>query len=187
VLVNNKFQNGTFDLPELPRIGMNMVLPVEFEKITWFGRGEHENYSDRNSGAPVGLYSGSVASQYFAYVRPQENGNKTDVRWVALQNKNGVGLMAIGNPLLSVNAQNYTIEDFDAYEKNETKHTIDVKPRKLVTLNLDFKQMGVGGDDSWGSTPMPQFIIKPRFYSYSFILRPFSNVTDLIELSKKRY
>lgn len=187
VLVNNKFQNGTFDLPELPRIGMNMTLPVEFEKITWFGRGEHENYSDRNSGAPVGLYSGSVANQYFAYVRPQENGNKTDVRWVALQNKNGAGLMVIGDPLLSVNAQNYTIEDFDAFEKNENKHTIDVKPRELVTLNLDFKQMGVGGDDSWGSTPMPQFMIKPRIYSYRFILRPFSNSTDLIELSKKQY
>ena len=61
MVVDNKFQNGTFDLPSIPRIGMKMTLPVDFEKITWFGRGEHENYSDRNTGAPVGLYTGSVA------------------------------------------------------------------------------------------------------------------------------
>ncbi len=187
VVVDNKFQNGTFDLPAIPRIGMKMTLPVEFEKITWFGRGEHENYSDRNTGAPIGLYTGSVAEQYFAYVRPQENGNKTDVRWVALQNKSGVGLMAIGEPLLSVNAQNYTIEDFDSYGKNEDKHTIDVKKRNLVTLNLDYKQMGVGGNDSWGAKPLKQYLIKPRVYTYKFILRPFSKETNLVELSKKRY
>lgn len=187
IVVKNKFQNGTFDLPEIPRIGMKMELPVEFNNITWFGRGEHESYSDRKESAPVGLYSGKVIDQYFAYVRPQENGNKTDVRWVALANDNGVGLMAIGAPLLSVNAQRFTIEDFDAYEKGGQKYTKDIKPRELISLNLDLKQMGVGGDDSWGSTALPKYMIKPRHYSYNFILRPFSKSKDLTKLSKKSY
>jgi beta-galactosidase len=187
VLVSNKLQNGTFDLPELPRMGMKMTLPFEFKTITWFGRGEHENYCDRNSGAPVGLYSGSVAEQYFAYVRPQENGNKTDVRWVALQNSKGVGIMAIGAPLLSVNAQNYTLEDFDSYEKGEHRHTDDVKFKKLVSLNLDYKQMGVGGDDSWGAKALPQYQLKPRPYFYRFLLRPFLKSDNLMEISKLKY
>lgn len=187
VIVASRLQNGTFDLPEIPRVGMKMTLPVQFENITWFGRGDHENYSDRNSGAPVGIYSGSVADQYYPYVRPQENGNKTDVRWVALQNSKGAGLMAIGLPHLSVNAQNYTIEDFDAFEKGEHRHTDDVKPRQLVTLNLDYRQMGVGGDDSWESKALPQYLLPPRQYNYSFTLRPISEGDNLVDLSKRRY
>ena len=89
--------------------------------------------------------------------------------------------------VFSVNAQNYTIEDIDAYEEGENKHTIDVKKRDLVTLNLDYKQMGVGGNDSWGAKPLDLYLMKPRTYMYRFILRPFSNSTDLVEHSKKRY
>jgi beta-galactosidase len=95
--------------------------------------------------------------------------------------------MAIGAPVLSVNAQNYTIEDFDALEKGEHRHTDDVKPGSLVTLNLDYKQMGVSGDDSWGAKALPQYLLKPRPYAYSFILRPLSKNDNLVEVSKVRY
>ena len=92
---------GRADLPELPRFGMRMTLPAAFDTVTWFGRGPHENYWDRHTSAAIGIYTGRVADQIHPYVRPQESGYKTDVRWVALTSRDGVGLMAVGLPLVS--------------------------------------------------------------------------------------
>jgi len=91
--------------------------------------------------------------QYHPYIRPQENGNKTDVCWVTLTNEEGVGLLVVGMPLLSVGAHHFTIADFDPGLENAQRHTIDVRKRDLVTLNMDYKQMGVGGDNRWGARP----------------------------------
>ena len=84
------------ELPELPRFGMQMGVPAEFNTMTWYGRGPHESYWDRKTGASVGVWSGPVEEQFFSYVRPQETGNKTDVRWVAMTNEEGEGLLAVG-------------------------------------------------------------------------------------------
>ena len=83
---------------------MTLTLPAEFDNMQWFGRGPHETYWDRKTGARVGLYQGEVLDQHHPYIRPQENGNKSDVRWVALTNGDGVGLLAVGMPLLDVSA-----------------------------------------------------------------------------------
>ncbi|MFC2096694.1 glycoside hydrolase family 2 TIM barrel-domain containing protein, partial [Bacteroidota bacterium] len=111
IIVENEFSPGKNNLPELPRFGMKMILPSKFENVNWYGRGPHESYWDRKTGAEIGLYSGKVKDQHFSYVRPQENGNKTDVRWLSLSDKNGKGLLISGNPFLSISVRQYLNED----------------------------------------------------------------------------
>jgi beta-galactosidase len=159
------------DLPDLPRFGMQMTLPGEFDTMTWFGRGPHESYWDRKTGAAVGMYYGPVSRQIHLYVRPQETGNKTDVRWVTLTNKDGVGLLATsqGGSLLNASAWPCTLQDIE-----DAKHIHELPTRDFVTLNLDYQQMGVGGDDSWGAPVHKEYTLPAKPYSYRFRLRPYS-------------
>ncbi len=188
IIINNSFEPANTNLPEMPRFGMKMTLPVEFENITWYGRGPHENYWDRKTGAAVGVYSGKVMDQYHPYIRPQENGNKTDVRWVALTNDNSAGLLAVGLPLLSISALPFIDEDFDPGSEKRQRHTFHVKKRDLVTLKLDYKQMGVGGDTSWGDRARahPEYRLPVKGYSYSFILRPYARSMGSISAVARR-
>jgi beta-galactosidase len=168
VIVEARFTpSGT--LPELPRFGMQMAVPASLSTMTWLGRGPHENYWDRHTGAPVGRYSGRVADLVHDYVRPQENANRTDVRWIALTGPDGSGLLASGLPLLSVSAWPYTMEDLET-----TTHAGLLPRRDTITLNLDYRQTGVGGDDGWGARPHPQYTLEPRPYEYRFRLRPYA-------------
>ncbi|MFC1501844.1 glycoside hydrolase family 2 TIM barrel-domain containing protein [bacterium] len=173
VLVKNRFSPREEELPALPRLGMTMTLPVPFDQVTWFGRGPHESYWDRKTGAAVGLYTGTAWEQYFPYVRPQENGNKTDVRWIALADPSGTGLLAVGMPLLSTSVHQFDMKELD-YIPNAQRHGTDVKPGDFITLNLDYKQMGIGGDNAWGARPHAKYTLYPREYTYQFRLRPFS-------------
>ncbi len=187
IIVTNRFIPGKDSLPELPRFGQTMTIPEEFDNMAWFGRGPHESYWDRKTSAAVGLYSGKVKDQYHPYIRPQENGNKTDVRWVALTNDQGTGLLAVGMPLLSISANQFLIDDFENGPEKEQRHPSDLKIREFITLNLDLKQMGVGGDTSWGerARPHPEYTLYAREYSYSYRLRPFSRKDGSpIDLSK---
>jgi beta-galactosidase len=179
IVVTSSFEPGETELPELPRFGMQMTVPAGFETMTWYGRGPHESYWDRKAGAAVGVYSGSVDEQYVSYSEPQENGNKTDVRWLSLTNANGVGLLAVGMPLLSVSAHHYTTEQME-----EAKHRHQMERRDEITVNLDYRQTGVGGDDSWGARPLDQYILTAKAYSYSFRLRPMSAGQSAMDLSK---
>jgi beta-galactosidase len=165
--IESSFQPGKKSLPEMPRFGMQMTVPGSFDTVTWYGRGPHESYWDRKTGAAVGVYSGSVTDQYFDYSEPQENGNKTDVRWISLTGRDGLGVEAIGMPLLSTATQVYTTEDMET-----AKHRYEMPRRDFVTWNLDFRQTGVGGEDSWGARPLPQHILEPQPLSYAFRLRP---------------
>jgi beta-galactosidase len=136
----------------------------------------------------VGLYRGDVLDQYHPYVRPQENGNRTDVRWVALTNDAGVGLLASGLPLFDFSAYPFLNEDFDPGLEKAQRHAIDVRPRDLVTLNLDYRQMGVGGDTSWGARTHPEYTLPAREYDFRFRLRPFSRTdTDPMRLSREAF
>jgi len=155
-------------LPPLPRIGLQMLVPGGYERFTWYGRGPHETYSDRKEGALVGVYSGTVDEQYVPYIMPQENGNKTDVRWVALTNEDGIGLLAVGMPSLEVSAHHFTTEDL-----TQAKHTYELKRREDITLNLDYRQSGLG-NASCGPGTLPQYLIEPKEVHYSLRLRPFS-------------
>jgi len=154
-------------LPALPRFGMQMEIPAEFKQMTWYGRGPHENYWDRKTGAAVGIYHGDVAELTHPYVRPQENANRCDVRWVAWTNTAGGGLMASGMPLLSVSAWPYRMADLET-----AAHNYQLPRRDTITVNLDLKQMGVGGDNSWGARTHPEYMLPAQPRSYRFRLSP---------------
>jgi len=167
ILVESAFTPGDRELPELPRFGMQMTLPAGFDRMEWFGRGPEESHWDRKTGVRVGRYCGSVEEQYTPYIRPQENANKTDVRWVRLTNASGYGLEARGLPLLSVSARHYPTGMLEAAD-----HTFDLVWQPEVFLNLDYKQTGVGGDDSWGARPHDKYTLFAEDYSYSYTLLP---------------
>jgi beta-galactosidase len=196
VVISNAFAKISDKLPEIPRMGMQMQLPEEFSNLKWLGRGPHENYSDRKTSAEVGLYESTVADQYVPYIRPQENGYKTDTRWLTLTDDNGTGILVSGNPLFCFAALNNIHDDFESpgklsqYRKDAktaNTHTNNVKPRELVNLNIDLGQMGVGGDDSWGAEIHPEYRLLDKKYEYSFRLRPVIREDDVLKLAKERF
>ncbi len=156
------------DLPEIPRFGMQIILNKEMENFSWYGRGPFENYVDRKTASFIGVYKSTVGEQYVPYIRPQENGNKTDVRWLTLTDKSGIGIKITGKQPLSVSALNYLPEDLDAGLTKKQQHISDVHPRNEVILHVDFAQRGLGGDDSWGAFPHKEYLLKANSYSYSF-------------------
>ena len=196
IIISNSFEKLSDRIPEIPRMGMQMQLPEEFTNLSWLGRGPHENYADRKTSADVGLYESNVADQYVPYIRPQENGYKTDTRWLTLTNDNGTGIMVSGDPLFCFSALNYLHDDFEspgklsqyrADAKTANTHTNSIKPRELVNLNIDLGQMGVGGDNSWGAPVHPQYRLLERRYEYSFRLRPIVKDDDVLKLAKEKY
>ena len=187
VIVFNEIDPGDAKLPEIPRFGMKMQIPVIFDNLQWYGRGPHENYCDRNTSAFVGVYESTVSDQYFPYIRPQENGYKTETRWLTLTDYQGIGLMISGMPLIGFSALHYAIEDLDQGTKKNYRHTNDIKPGDFVELMVDYKQMGVGGDDSWWARPHKQYQLPAGKYSYSFKMRPISPRDDPNKLSKGQF
>ena len=181
--IDNKYSMADTSLPEIPRIGIKMSLPGDFDEVTWFGRGPHESYIDRKTSAAVGLYHGSVWDQTFQYVRPQETGNKTDVRWMALSNGK-IGLMVKGSPTFDGSVHQYPYEDLDYVPKGQKHGKLNLQQKDQVDWLIDLKQMGVGGDNSWGARPHDQYTLSPGNYDYSFMLIPFEVGTDLTKLSK---
>jgi len=196
VVIKNQFSKVSDKVPEIPRMGMQVQLPEEFMNLKWFGRGPHENYADRKTSADVGVYESTVDDQYVPYIRPQENGYKTDTRWLTLTDENGSGFLVSGNPLICFAALRNIHDDFESpgklsqYRKDAKSantHTTDVKPRELVCLNVDLGQMGVGGDDSWGAQIHPQYRLLDKKYEYSFRLRPIGKDDDVLKLSKEKF
>lgn len=172
--VDYSFLTKNDTLPEIPRIGMVLQLPKEINNLQYYGRGPWENYIDRNTASYIGLYQSKVADQYFAYGRPQENGHKTDVRWLTLKNQFGLGLKVVANhQSIGFNALHYTTSDFDPGEEKKLRTIADVHEGDFVELHIDHKMMGLGGDDSWGAKPYePYMLYAGNKYSYSFSLIP---------------
>ena len=155
------------DLPEIPEVGMLFTLDQAFDNLSWYGKGPHENYWDRASGAKVGIYSGKVKDQMTPYLRPQECGNKTEVRWARLTNDQGMGIEIKGLPLVEINALPYT-----PYELEETDHHHKLPTSDRIVVRVNYKQMGVGGDDTWGARTHPEFTLYAnRTYSYRYSMR----------------
>ena len=163
-------------LPELPRFGMKLSTIGSFKQMTWYGRGPHESYWDRKTGAFIGLYSGSIMEQYTPYITPQENGNKTDVRWVALQDTNDLGILIIGKQPLEINAHHY----FESYFNEQTIHTTDVPFQNVTELCIDLHQQGVGGDNIWGQLTHDKYRLLDKNYIYSFVIKPIKGDIDYI-------
>ncbi|UNL86915.1 glycoside hydrolase family 2 TIM barrel-domain containing protein [Priestia koreensis] len=154
-------------LPELPEVGMLFAMKEEFDQLSWYGKGPHENHWDRNKGAKIGIYEGVVSEQLTPYLRPQESGNKTDVRWMTVTNKEGRGLKISGLPLVEANALPYTPLELEAHDHHYKLPTSD-----KVVVRVNYKQMGVGGDDSWGAKTHPEFTLPSgQVYVNQFVLK----------------
>jgi beta-galactosidase len=188
MVITSSLQVGTGNLPDLPKLGLSLSLPAEMDQVQWFGRGPHESYSDRKTGAPVGVYRAEVADLFFPYIRPQETGNRTDVRWVALSDREGRGVMAVADPVMDFSALFYEDEDLDEGDAPTHRHQWDMEPRDYVTLDLDFGQMGVGGDTSWGARPHEEYRLPAKPYRYRIRLVPVDlSTTKLSELARQRW
>ncbi|MFF4627597.1 glycoside hydrolase family 2 TIM barrel-domain containing protein [Streptomyces griseorubiginosus] len=182
IKVDNTLHPGASSLPYIPEVGTILFLPRGLDRLHWFGRGPEENHWDRNDGTDVGLWSGTVAEQWTPYIRPQENGNKTDVRWAALTGRDGVGLLVSGEPLLEVNASHFTPEDLS----NGVRHDYQLTPRDAVVLRVNHRQMGVGGDNSWGAHTHDEYkLFADRDYAYTYRLRPLTNVSHATATSRR--
>jgi beta-galactosidase len=165
ILVDYLFEPGK-NLPEIPRIGLQLGIEPSMQTMGWFGRGPMESYADRYSSVPVGIYRQDVTKDYQMYIKPQESGNKSDVRWASFENGK-VGLLIMAREKISVSAWPYSMDNIE-----QARHTVDLTPGESITLNIDKKQMGLGGDDSWSlkSKPHEKFRIYPGKYVWSFRL-----------------
>jgi len=161
------------DLPEMPRFGMRMQLPNRMDSLTYYGRGPWENYSDRNTSSFMGWYTNKVENEYSnSYIRPQESGNHTQVRWLTLTDNSGNGWMIEGIQPIAFSATGHSTEDLDPGLTKKQQHPTNLRLRNTVYLNIDLAQRGVGGDDSWGALPHNQYRLLDKKYSYSYVLKP---------------
>jgi beta-galactosidase len=156
-------------LPNIPKVGMQTAIARDYDQIKWYGRGELENYLDRRYGFDAGIFSQPINNFMEPYVYPQENGNRTDVRWMLLANKNKQGLMVVADSLLSMSAWPFTEKAIV-----EAKHWHKLEDAGFLTLNIDLIQMGVGGNDTWSdvSQPLEQYQVPAKNYNYTFYLKP---------------
>lgn len=179
VKVDNHYEvTGT--VPPLARVGLQFAMPSSFTRVKWFGNGPFESYADRQESAFAGVYTAAVADQHFPFVMPQETGNKTNVRWMLIANHNGQGLLATGEPFMNVNVQDYSMK---ALNESKTSHFL-VRGDKTY-VNIDLKQMGLGGDDSWSPRVHAEYLLREKEYRFSFTLKPISNLAESLEIKNE--
>ncbi|WP_159468750.1 glycoside hydrolase family 2 TIM barrel-domain containing protein [Dyadobacter sp. 3J3] len=164
--------------PSLAKVGMQMQMPSSFDKFEWYGNGPYETYADRKTSGRIGLYSGTVAEQHFPYISPQENGNKTDVRWASVTNEDGLGLLAISDSVFNVNVHDYTDKELLAAKERAS----DFSRGNITVVNLDLAQMGLGGDDSWSPRVHNQYRLPAKPYSYSFRLKGIDKASNIEQI-----
>ena len=174
VCMTATFQPGDSILPDMPRFGFYMEMNGAFDNVQWFGRGPFENYIDRKTAAFVGVYGGKVEDQHVSYIRPQENGNKCDVRWMRLTDKHGDGLYFSSDSLFEFTVQHYRPADIAQETRGSGMHSNDVPRRNMVAINLDLFQMGVGGNNSWGARPLEQYRFPAKEYTFELKIKPAS-------------
>ncbi len=156
------------------RQGTQLRIPVEFDQMTWYGRGPDPTYADRKF-EPLGIYHSSVAGQWVEYAHPQENCNMADVRWLALQNQEGAGLLFTGGQSLSAAARLFDPVDMEAAD-----YTFKLRVLDGISVNVDHAQMGVGGNNSWGAMPISDYILKAGSFEFTYQIRPIpAGVIDL--------
>lgn len=193
ILVSYQLKTKKMDLPKIPRLGIQLQMPTEFQFMEWYGKGPHNTYWDRKTSGEIGVWNGTVWEQLHQYSRPQETGNKTEVRWGSLTNADGIGFKAVltsnhmfFSDYLSTSAWQLEPEDLDfvAGAKGSesasglvpvtSKHGGELTPKDVITWNIDYRQMGVGGDTSWGRLVHDEYTIPVQNYEYSFWLMPVS-------------
>lgn len=177
VLINEKLTaDKDAKVSPMFRFGMQMPMPLDFDRIEYYGRGPRENYIDRQESADLGLYAQTVDEQFYPYIRPQENGNKTDIRYWRQINHGGRGLEIVASEPFSASALNYTIESLDDGDRKHQRHSQEVEKAPFTNLLIDKAQMGLGCIDSWGSWPMEKYRLPYGNYEFTFMLRPVANI-----------
>ena len=157
------------------RYGMQLQMPKAFAQVEYYGRGPIENYIDRNNSEFIGIYQNSVADEYFPYVRPQESGNHTDVRWFRVKDEQGRGLEFYGSAPIEVSALNYSVADLDdgvTKDKVWGRHSGDLEPSPFTQVLIQQRQMGLGCVNSWGAWPRPEYLVPYQDYDFTFAIRP---------------
>jgi beta-galactosidase/evolved beta-galactosidase subunit alpha len=155
------------DVPEiLPRVGLTMRLPADLKTAKWYGLGPGEAYNDTHSAQRLGVWTLPVDDLRTNYIRPQESGNRMDVRWLEIADANGQGIRIDGEPTFMFSAERYTIDDV-----YRAKHTYDLKPRDFVTLRIDYRHQGIGSN-SCGPGPLPQYELHPETFEFAIQMRP---------------
>lgn len=169
-LKNNEHSN-------IYKFGNEFVIPKTFNRVNWYGRGSEESYEDRKKATDIGLYSSEVSDLFTMYARPQENGNRTDVRWVSFTNKNGMNLKFVGKELFNFSASHFKRKDLDSGKSKKTsqKHGRLLNPRNEIFINIDGFTSGVGGVDSWGTLPREEYLLPYGSYNYSYWIVPMLN------------
>ncbi|MFX1594179.1 MAG: glycoside hydrolase family 2 TIM barrel-domain containing protein, partial [Promethearchaeota archaeon] len=181
IIIKNTFTPSI----NMVRFGMQVTVPGEYKKMTWYGRGPHETMYDRKTGAAIGIYSGLVEELIHPYIRPQENGNRTEVRWGALTNNEGNGLLIsdVGGTYLNISAWPYSMEDLES-----VAHNYELPRREFITFNIDYKQKGVGGDIPALAVVHNEYLLKKNEkISYSFLFRGYTmNMGDIDLIANRK-
>jgi beta-galactosidase len=173
------------EAPMLPRFGMQLAMPGEFSTLEYFGFGPHENYSDRNSSALIGHYVQRVEDQYhYGYVRPQESGTKTEIKWMKVIDDNGAGFEIRSDVKFSASALPFSWKEMDVRMlDNNQAHSLELKAKAhendrangITWVNFDLAQMGLACVNSWGAWPLEQYRVNAQPYEFNFVLRPVNN------------
>ena len=181
--IDVNFKPNKIDLPNIPRLGMYLTLSNKFTNTNWYGNGPSESYWDRKTGVKYGIFSAKIDTDFHRYPRPQETGNKTDVRWVQVSSDKLLLTASSQTTLLNTSVWPFDIKelDFNIGDAGKSasglvpvtkKHGADIQIGKSVQWNIDYLQMGVGGDTSWGRLVHDEYTIKPKNYQYSFTIKP---------------
>ena len=156
------------ELPNLPKIGLQLTMDEVFDQVSWYGRGPGESYIDSKEASRIGLYKAAVDELYTPYVYPQENGNRTDVSWVSFTDLRGMGIFVSADPVLNFSAHRYTTADLE-----KAKHLNELNLRDEVTINLDYKHQGIGSA-SCGPKCLDKYRLDPEEFKFTLRFRPFS-------------
>jgi len=179
VKVNQKLIAGENDeVSEMFRFGMKLEMPGNYSHIKYYGRGPGENYIDRKDAAFIGLYNQTVEEQAYAYIRPQETGTKSDVRWWAQLDEAGSGLCFKSDDVYSISALNYTIHALDDGIEKDQRHFPEVEQSNFVTICIDKKQMGLGCVTSWGALPLKEYRMPYQNYEFDFVISPIAHLVE---------
>ncbi|WP_439557943.1 glycoside hydrolase family 2 TIM barrel-domain containing protein [Dyadobacter sp.] len=177
IYVQNTF-SPTGEWPALAKVGFQLQMPAAFNKTQWYGNGSHETYADRKTSGKIGIYTGQVADQHFSYITPQENGNKTNVRWATVVNAEGTGLLAASDSAFNFNVHDYTDKDLLAAKKRAAV----LARGNSTTVNIDLAQMGLGGDDSWSPRVHEAYLLPAKSYSYKFRLKAINSTSNIDQI-----
>ena len=169
------------ELPEIFRYGMRLSIPKRLNRVAWYGRGPHESYPDRKQSALIGQYESSLADLHYPYAKPQENGNRTDVRWVAVTDDAGRGLLLVGQPTLQFSAMSYNPDRLES-----ARHNYQLGWHWCNTVHIDSVQRGVGGVNSWGQMPLDKYRPREKEYRLQYRLTPLTGGEDYTELASRK-